>query len=162
MQSVYSKAPEDWEIVRNKNISQSIHIERNIYVTRMKCSSLYNFILDAYEMCEYITVWERKYIYALKMCIFTSAESNKFESRVFLLLEWLPYQGRRAQSFLLFISGWRQNNLIQNFPQSINTFENCEQSCPGIELVSPCPIHTTLTIAAYAAKIFINRGKLEY
>ena len=72
MQSVYSKAPEDWEIVRNKNISQSIHIERNIYVTRMKCSSLSNFILDTYEMCEYITVWERKYIYALKMCIFTS------------------------------------------------------------------------------------------
>ena len=34
------------------------------------------------------------------------AEYNWFEFRIFLLLDWLPYQGKKVQSALLFSCSW--------------------------------------------------------
>ena len=42
-------------------------------------------------------------------------EFNRFEFRVFILLDWLPNQGERTQSALLFTHNWRENNWIYTF-----------------------------------------------
>ena len=47
------------------------------------------------------------------------AEFNRFEFRVFCLLDLLPYQGWRTQSALLFTHSWRENNWIHTFPKGI-------------------------------------------
>ena len=47
---------------------------------------------------------------------FFKAEFNRFEFRVFLLLDQLPHQGWRTQSALLFTHSWRENNWIHTFP----------------------------------------------
>ena len=48
------------------------------------------------------------------------AESHRFEFSVFLLLYWLPYEGWRAKSNLLFTYSWRENNWIHTFPKCIS------------------------------------------
>ena len=45
---------------------------------------------------------------------------NRFEFSVFLLLDWLPNQGLRTQSTLLFSHSWRENNWSHTFPEDIN------------------------------------------
>ena len=52
------------------------------------------------------------------------AEFHRFEFRVFLLLDWLPHQGWRSQSALLFTHRWRENNWIHTFPKGISAMWN--------------------------------------
>ena len=52
------------------------------------------------------------------------AEFNGFEFRVFLLLDYLPNQGWRTQSTLLFTHCWRENNWIHIFPKGISAMRN--------------------------------------
>ena len=52
------------------------------------------------------------------------AEFNRFEFRVFLLLDLLPHQGWRTQSVLLFTHSWMENNWIHTFPKGISAMWN--------------------------------------
>ena len=56
--------------------------------------------------------------------VFFKAEFNRFEFRVFLLLDKLPQQGWRTQSVLLFTHSWRGNNWIHTFPKGISAMWN--------------------------------------
>ena len=49
---------------------------------------------------------------------------NRFEFRVFLLLDELLHQGWRTQSALLFTHNWRENNWIHTFPKGISVMWN--------------------------------------
>ena len=42
---------------------------------------------------------------------------NRFEFRVFFLLDWLPYKGKKSQSAQVFTHSWRENNWIHTFPR---------------------------------------------
>ena len=55
---------------------------------------------------------------------FFKAEFNRFEFRVFLLLDLLPHQGWRTQSVLLITHNWRENNWIHTFPKGISAIWN--------------------------------------
>ena len=61
------------------------------------------------------------------------AEFHKFESRNFLLFDFLTYQGQRAQSVQLFTHSGRENNQIHTF----------SKYRPGFEPELPCPFPTT-------------------
>ena len=80
-------------------------------------------------------------------------EFNRFEFRVFLLLDKLPHQGWRIQFVLLFTHSWRENNWIHTFPKC---YVKCNQSPLGFELVSPCPFPTTITITRRYLCLFAN------
>ena len=45
---------------------------------------------------------------------------RRFEFRVFLLLDRLPYQNLRAQNVLLIAHRWRENNWMHTFPKTIS------------------------------------------
>ena len=60
----------------------------------------------------------------------------------------MPHQGLRTQSTLLFTHSWRENNWIHTFPKGISAMWNAIS--PEFELVSPCPIPTTITITPRA------------
>ena len=51
-------------------------------------------------------------------------EFNRFEFRVFLLIDWLPHQGWRTQSVLLFAPSRRENNWIHTFPKGFSSMWN--------------------------------------
>ena len=51
-------------------------------------------------------------------------EFNRFEFRVFLLLDSLPHQGWRTKSALLFTHSWKENNWIHTFPKGISAMWN--------------------------------------
>ena len=60
------------------------------------------------------------YIYPASQCEkdvtqsqFLKLSLTSFEFRVFLLLNWLPYQGQRAQFALLSTHSWRKNNDVK-------------------------------------------------
>ena len=88
-------------------------------------------------------------------------ECNRFEFRVFLLLDLLPHQGWRTQSALPFTHSWRENNWIHTFPKGISAMWNAIS--PGFELVSLCPIPATITITPRAPQHYKVRikGKAE-
>ena len=77
------------------------------------------------------------------------AKFNRFEFRVFFLLDQLPHQGRRTQSALLFTHNWRENYWIHTFPKRITAMWN------RFELVSPCPFPTMITIRPRVSLIVI-------
>ena len=90
-----------------------------------------------------------------------SAKFHGFEFRIFLLLDRLPYKSETAKS-TKFISSWREKrpNLPNlsvaggrtvgfiTFPRVLALCEMQLASHPGVELVSPCPFPTMLTITA--------------
>ena len=47
-------------------------------------------------------------------------EFNKFEFRIFLLLDWLQYKDKRSQSTRLFTLSWKENSWIYTFPKGIS------------------------------------------
>ena len=72
------------------------------------------------------------YIYYIYMHLLTTAqqrntkkvifyaEVDRFEFRVFLLLNWLPYHGRRVQCPLLLTHNHSENSWIHSFPKCIS------------------------------------------
>ena len=71
---------------------------------------------------------------------------NRFEFRLLFLPDWLPYQGWRAQSALLFTHRWKENTRMNIFPKGIRGYVKCKQPCPGFELRSPCPSPIIITM----------------
>ena len=51
-------------------------------------------------------------------------EFDRFEFRVFLLLDWLPHQGWRTQSVLQFTHSWKENNWIDAFDDTVKVLNH--------------------------------------
>ena len=80
----------------------------------------------------YVWVWIHIYIYIyiplhqsrMQRKMNFKAKFNRFEYRFFLLLNWLQYQGWRAQSALLFTHSWWKNNSIHTFIKCMSPIWN--------------------------------------
>ena len=55
---------------------------------------------------------------------FLKAEFYWFEFGLFLLLDWLPHQGQRAQTLLPFFHSWKKNTWIHTFPNGFSIMWN--------------------------------------
>ena len=65
---------------------------------------------------------------------------------VFLLLDWLPYHGWRAQSTLLYTHDWKDNSWILTLSQRYRSYVKGKWSCSGFELTLLCLFPTPLII----------------
>ena len=96
-------------------------------------------------------------------------EFNRFEFRVFLLLDWLPKHGWSKQSILLFNQCWIENYWIHPFPKSITPVWNSNSLiqdlnsciCAYIKGLNVHGTHVTANNSAsnYAISFFCFRSK---
>ena len=78
-------------------------------------------------------------------------EINRFEFRVFLLLEWLPYLVKRAKSTLILTHTWREYNWIHICTKSIDPLENTNSLFLDLNL--DCHIHLHWQYSIYHARL---------
>ena len=93
------------------------------------------------------------------------AKSNRFEFRVFLLLDLLPHQGWSTQSVLLFTHSWRESNWIHTFPKGISAMWNAISlvqdlnSCCRVHFLRWEPLHhghLPMTVKKHLLKIQVT------
>ena len=103
-----------------QRLSIEIILSYNKKVTLFKSNLNLNFKLK-FKHCHQIDVFPtllHEQDVTLSQCFKQNLRDFKF--KVFILLDWFPYQGQRAQSALLFTHSWRENSWMHTFPRGVS------------------------------------------
>ena len=125
MQSVSSRI---WTCV-----TVSISYDDNYYTTGINNQKIFFRDLLTYLLHIYtymVRMWHK---------VKFKAKFDKFEFRLFLLLDWLPYQSWRALSTLLFVHSSKENHWIHFFPKGISIIWNTNSLVQVLN--SGCHVH---------------------